>query len=246
MTTLAFFTVVRRKWNWPLALALPLCGAFLVVDGSFLYANLHKIADGGWLPLVIGTGLIVMMHTWRRGRDVIAKKIYGRGLEDLSLSDVVADPKIHRVSGTAVFMASTPQGTPLALLHHLKANRSLQERVVILTIITEEVPAVSEENRMTFGELGSGVWRVIGRYGYMESPDVDDIMHRLKSAGVDTTPASTTFYFNREMILTDGDSNLWKWQKDFYGFLSRNARPARDYYRISPSQIIEIGMPVQI
>jgi KUP system potassium uptake protein len=99
---------------------------------------------------------------------------------------------------------------------------------------------------MTFGELGSGVWRVIGRYGYMESPDVDDIMRRLNSAGVDTTPASTTFYFNREMILTDGDSNLWKWQKEFYGFLSRNARPARDYYRISPSQIIEIGMPVQL
>jgi KUP system potassium uptake protein len=246
MTTFAFFTVVRRNWNWPLALALPLCAAFLVVDGSFLYANLHKIADGGWLPLVIGTGLIVMMHTWRRGRDVIAKKIYSRGLEELSLSDVVADPKIHRVSGTAVFMASTSQGTPLALLHHLKANRSLQERVVILTIITEEVPSVTEENRMTFGELGSGVWRVIGRYGYMESPDVDDIMRRLNSAGVDTTPASTTFYFNREMILTDGDSNLWKWQKEFYGLLSRNARPARDYYRISPSQIIEIGMPVQI
>lgn len=245
MTTIAFFTVTRR-WKWPLIASIPLCGAFMFVDCSFLYSNFHKVADGGWLPLVLGTGIFIVMHTWKRGREVIASLIYGRGLEDVSIADVVADPHIHRVPGTAVFMASTARGTPLALLHHLKATRSLQKTVVILTIITEEVPAVSEENRMTFGELGAGVWRVVGHYGYMESPDVDDMMRRLGSAGVDTALMSTTYFFNREMILTDGDSKLWKWQKEFYGFLSRNARPARDYYRISPSQIIEIGMPVQI
>ncbi|HEY5551482.1 MAG TPA: KUP/HAK/KT family potassium transporter [Opitutaceae bacterium] len=246
MTTLAFYTVTRRHWGWPLVLALPLCGLFLFVDGAFLYANAHKIADGGWLPLVIGIGILLVMHTWKRGREVIAGKIYGRGLEDVSIADVITDPNIHRVPGTAVFMASTARGTPLALLHHLKATRSLQKTVIILSIVTEEVPAVAEENRITFGELGGGAWRVVGRYGYMESPDVEDLMRRLASAGVDTADMTTTFFFNREMILTDGDTPLWQWQKEFYGFLSRNARPARDYYRISPSQIIEIGMPVQL
>ena len=246
MTTLAFFTVTRRKWNWPLPVSLLVCGAFLFVDGAFLYASAHKFGDGGWLPFVVGLGILLVMHTWKRGREVIAAKIYGRGLEDVSLADVVVDPRIHRVPGTAVFMASTARGTPLALLHHLKATRSLQKTVVILTIITEEVPAVTEENRMTIGELGGGVWRVVGHYGYMESPDVEAIIRRLASAGVEAADMSTTFFFNREMILATGDSSLWKWQKDFYSFLSRNARPASDYYRISPSQIIEIGMPVEI
>jgi len=245
MTTIAFFTVTRR-WKWPLIASVPLCGAFMFVDCSFLYSNLHKVADGGWLPLVLGTGIFIVMHTWKRGREIIAAKIYGRGLEDVSLTDVVTDPKIHRVPGTAVFMASTPRGTPLALLHHLKVNRSLQKTVVILTIITEEVPAVTDENRITIGELGGGAWRVVGHYGYMESPDVEAIIRSLASAGVETEDISTTFFFNREMILTSGDSPLWKWQKDFYSFISRNARPASDYYRISPSQIIEIGMPVEI
>lgn len=246
MTTLAFFTATRRSWNWPIAASLLLCSVFLVVDGAFLYANFHKFIDGGWLPFATGIVILLVMHTWKRGREVIARSIRGRGLEDITITDVASDPKVHRVPGTAVFMASTARGTPLAMLHHLKANRSLQKTVVILTIVTEEVPEVTDENRLTIGELGAGLWRVVGRYGYMESPDVEDIMKRLASAGVDAADISTTFYFNREMILSSGVSPLWKWQKDFYAFLSRNARPASDYYRISPSQIIEIGMPVEI
>ena len=143
-------------------------------------------------------------------------------------------------------MVATPKGTPLALLHHLKANKCLQQTVVLLTILTEEVPQVDDEERMSLEHLGEGVWRAIGRYGYMESPDVAKLCERIQHQGVPLHPHATTFYFNREMIVTGGNARMFEWQKTLYAFLSRNARPVKDYYRILPTQIIEIGLPVQL
>jgi KUP system potassium uptake protein len=123
MTTLAFFAVTRRRWKWSRLRAAAVCLPFLVIDLSLVYANLHKIPHGGWLPLATGFAILLVMHTWKRGREVISERVYGHGLEDVEVADLLADPKIHRVDGTAVFMASSPRGAPLALLHHLKANR---------------------------------------------------------------------------------------------------------------------------
>jgi KUP system potassium uptake protein len=132
------------------------------------------------------------------------------------------------------------------LLHHLKANKTLQKTVVLLTITTEEVPTHPDENRLTLEEHGEGVWRAIGRYGYMESPDVADLCSRIVARGVPLKDNATTFYFNREMILTGGDAPMFAWQKAYYAFLSRNAQPVKDYYQVMPTQIIEIGMPMQL
>ena len=143
-------------------------------------------------------------------------------------------------------MVGSPSGTPVALLHHVKANRCLHKVVVLLSILTEEVPTVNPAERLALSDLGEGLWRAVGRYGYMESPDVGALLEEIHQKGVPINPASAIYFFNREMIITEGDAPMWEWEKRFYGFLSRNARSAKDYYQITPSQIIEIGLPVQL
>ena len=246
VTTYAFFRVTRLNWKWPLFGALALCVSFMAFDLVFFSSNLHKIVDGGWLPLAMAVAVLAVMHTWKSGRNEIQEKVYGGAITELELSHVAKSKNIVRVPGSAVFMVATPKGTPLALLHHLKANKCLQQTVVLLTIGTVEVPSVDEEERMTLECMGEGVWRAVGRYGYMESPSVNKLVERIRAQGVPITPQGTTYYFNREMIITGGNARMFEWQKSLYAFLSRNARPVKDYYQILPTQIIEIGLPVQL
>jgi KUP system potassium uptake protein len=246
VTTYAFYHVTRRHWKWPLWKALSLCGAFMAVDLLLFGANLHKFMDGGWLPAVVALGILAVMHAWKSGRNEIQEKVYGGAITELELTDIARSKSIVRVPGSAVFMVATPSGTPLALLHHLKANKCLQETVVLLTISTWEVPQVEDSERLSVEELGEGIWRAIGRYGYMESPDVNNLVTRVAERGVPIKPMSTTYFFNREMIITGGNARMFNWQKQLYAFLSRNATPVKDYYQIMPTQIIEIGLPVQL
>ena len=223
-----------------------LCGAFLVFDLVFFGSNLHKFMEGGWLPIAMGLAILAIMHTWKSGRNEIQEKVYGGAINELELSQVAKSKNIVRVPGSAVFMVATSKGTPLALLHHLKANKCLQQTVVLLTITTEEVPNVNDEERMSLECMGEGIWRAIGRYGYMESPSVNKLVERIRGQGVPVSAQGTTYYFNREMIITGGNAKMFEWQKSLYAFLSRNARPIKDYYQILPTQVIEIGLPVQL
>ncbi len=245
-TTLTLFFAARRRWQWSLPAALGVCVLFGIVDLTFLLANIPKIAHGGWLPLAIAAVLFAIMHTWKSGRSEIQERVYGSAVTELELSSIARSKNIVRVPGSAVFMVGTPKGTPLALLHHLKANKCLQQTVVLLTITTQDVPEVDEDERMTLDSMGEGVWRAIGRYGYMESPNVSRLIERIKAQGVPIKPMGTTYYFNREMIITGGNARMLEWQKNLYAFLSRNATPVKDYYQILPTQIIEIGLPVQL
>ena len=246
VTSFALFHVMRSRWNWKWWHAGALCSVFMVFDLVFFGANLHKFADGGWFPIVVALALVAIMHAWKSGRNEIQEKVYGAAIAELELSHIAKSKNIVRVPGSAVFMVATPKGTPLALLHHLKANKCLQKTTVLLTILTDEVPSVLEEDRMTLENMGEGVWRAVGRYGYMESPDVARLLERIRCQGVPLNLASTTFYFNREMIITGGSARMFEWQKKLYAFLSRNASPVKDYYQIMPTQIIEIGLPVQL
>ncbi len=246
VTTFALFFVARRRWHFKWWQALAMCAFFISIDLGFFAANVPKFLDGGWLPISIGAALLAVMHTWKSGRNEIQEKIYGGATTELELSSIAKSKNIVRVSGSAVFMVATPKGTPLALLHHLKANKCLQETVVLLTILTEEVPSIPSDERMAIESMGEGVWRAVGRYGYMEQPDVVWLVDRIRAQGVQLTPLGTTYYFNREMIISGGNARMFEWQKALYALLSRNARPVKDYYRILPTQIIEIGLPIQL
>ena len=246
ITTLAFFIVARRIWNWPLWKAAPICGIFLLIDSAFFLANARKLSDGGWFPLAIGAAVLAIMHTWKIGRTEIFRRVYGNNVTESELTTIARSKHVTRVSGSAVFMVGSPQGTPIALLHHVKSNRCLHQTVVLLSIMTEEVPTVPSAEKLNLREIGEGIWRAVGRYGYMESPDVGQLMTRIKELSVPINPQATTYFFNREMIISGGNAKMWEWQKSLYAFLSRNARPAKDYYQITPSQIIEIGLPLQL
>jgi KUP system potassium uptake protein len=246
ITTVAYYLVVRRNRTWPLLVAAPICGVFLLVDLAFFSSNAHKLADGGWFPLAIGAAVLAVMHTWKTGREEIFRRVYGNNVTEAELTSIARSVHIVRVLGGAVFMVGSPQGTPIALLHHVKSNRCLHKTVVLLSIMTEEVPTVSTAEQLTLREIGEGIWRAVGRYGYMQSPDVGDLMEKIKAAGVPVNPQGATYFFNREMIISGGSAKMWEWQKSLYALLSRNARPAKDYYQITPSQIIEIGLPLQL
>jgi KUP system potassium uptake protein len=245
VTTIAYFAVLHRARR-PLWQIVPLCGFFLVIDATLFAANLGKIESGGWLPLAIGACVLVIMHTWRTGKGEVMRRVYANEITENELRTMARSSNVARVRGSAVFMAGNPRGTPLVLVHHLKANRSLHENVAILSVITEPMPFVPESERLTVAEIGEGCWRIVGRYGYMESPDASMLLEAARTHGLPIKPTAATYYFNHEMVVSGGTSPMPNWQKHLYGILSRNARPARDYFLIPPSQIVELGLPIQL
>ncbi|HEY1765686.1 MAG TPA: KUP/HAK/KT family potassium transporter [Opitutaceae bacterium] len=246
ITTGAYYLVARRNWKWPFWKAGTICGIFLVIDLGFFTANARKLTDGGWFPLAVAAAILAVMHTWKTGRNVVFERVYGGNVTEEELTTIARSKYVTRVPGAAVFMVGSPRGTPLSLLHHVKSNRCLHKTVVLLSIVTEDKPSVPETDRLRLREIGEGIWRATGHYGYMESPDVSHLIGLVKEAGLMINPMSATYFFSREMVMSGGNTGMWEWEKSFYSFLIRNARPAKDYYNITPSQIIEIGLPVQL
>ena len=246
ITTVAYYFVARASWTRARWLAGPVCVLFLIMDLAFFGANADKITKGGWFPLAIGAAVLAVMHTWKLGRNEVYARVDQQNLTEAELLKIACSPRVTRVSGTAVFMAGSPTGTPVALLHQVKANRCLHRTVLLLSVVTEEMPLVPEMRRLELREVGEGIWRAVGTYGYMESPNVSALMARINAAGVPVSLAGAIYFFNREMILTGGGAKMWEWEKRLYAVLIRNARPAKDYYHIPPSQIIELGLPLQL
>ena len=246
ITTMAYYIVARRNWHWSIWKIGPLCAVFMAIDLAFFLSNSQKLADGGWFPLTIGAAVLAVMHTWKTGRNSIFSLVYDNSVTESELTKIALSKYIVRVPGAAIFMVGSPKGTPVVLLHHVKANRCLQQNVILMSIVNEDIPVVPEGGRLQLIEIGAGIWRANGHYGYMQSPDVSDLVERIRTAGLKLNVHGVTYFFNREMILHGGNSGMWEWEKSLYSFLSRNARPAKDYYQIPPSQIIEIGLPLQL
>jgi KUP system potassium uptake protein len=246
ITSILFFFVLTRTWHWPLWKAAPLVLLFLLFDLCYFSANLFKIVDGGWFTLTVAAVIMTALTTWRDGRAALARKLQATRLPLKLFLDDVGSHKPIRVPGTAVFMSISPVGVPSSLLHHYKHNHVLHERVLILSILSVDVPTVSPENRLEIEELGHGFYRLIARYGFMEGPDVPDIMRVASSSGLELVYQSTTFFLSRETLLTSGDTRMMQWRKKLFTFMSRNAVAPTTYFGIPLDRVVELGIQIEI
>jgi KUP system potassium uptake protein len=245
VTSLLFSVVARKHWGWPMWKVILLTGFFLTFDLSFLSANVLKVAHGGWVPLAIALGMVVVMTTWKRGREILGDIIKSRTLPLKQLLADIDRQSPHRVRGSAVFMTSDPQGTPLVLLHHFKHNQVLHEQVVLLSVLSTKIPKVDDAQRVTVEALPHGFFRVHASYGFMETPNVPHILSRCQDIGLRTKPDQTTYYLGRERLLPYGRSPLARWRKYIFSFMSRNARSATEYYGIPTNRVVELGAQIE-
>jgi KUP system potassium uptake protein len=251
ITTLLFHRVAREQWAWSRLRAWPLTLLFLAADLAFLGANVVKIEEGGWVPLAAGALVFTAMSTWKQGRDALAEQMRAAGLPlDLFLSDIVGHD-VPRVPGTAVFMTGNVGSVPHVLLHHLKHNKMLHARVVLVSIASEEIPVVREADRATVRDLGRGFHQVVARYGFMETPDVPAMLASLARRGAHAaalrfTPMDTTYYLGRETLLPTGPAPIATWRKRLFIGLARNASTASAFFGLPPNRVVEMGSQIQL
>jgi KUP system potassium uptake protein len=246
ITTVLFYVVARRLWKWSVWIAAPVCGVFFFVELAFFGANILKIVHGGWFPLVVGAVIFTLMSTWKRGRHLLSEKLRAGSLPlNLFLEDVQRNPPI-RVRGTAVFLFSNSEGTPMALLHNLKHNMILHERVVILTIVTDDIPHVDPAQRVAFEDLGNGFHRVVGHYGFMEDPDVLQLLGDCERFGLKYQQERTTFFLSRETLIATPEPGMALWREKLFAFMARNAQRPTAFFRLPANRVVELGMQVEI
>ena len=246
ITTLMFYVMSREVWGWSFARAAAVAGLFLCVDLPFFAANALKIRYGGWVPLAIAALVFMLMTTWKDGRHVLAKRMQEKTVAlKMLLADLAAEPPL-RVPGTAVFMYGNTDGTPPALVHNLAHNKVLHERVVFLTMVTEDVPHVSATERVRVKPLGKGFYSVIARYGFMDDPDIEDVLTACGVKKLDIPIAGTTFFLGRETLVASDRPGMAQWREQLFAFMSRNALRATAFFKIPPDQVFEVGAQVEL
>jgi len=251
ITTVLYYEVMRVRWNWPIWKAGGIAALFLLVDLAFFGANLIKVAHGGWFPIVVAILIFTVMATWKEGRGALARILRENSLPmDLFLQDI-ARRKPPRVPGIAVFLTSAAGGAPPVLLHHLKHNQVLHERVVLLSIVTKDIPVVPEKDRIKCVELGEGFYQVLAHYGFMETPDVPAITRALakpppRGLGITVNLMQTTFYLGRETLIATGRSRMARWRKKLFIVMTRNAQPATAFFGLPPNRVVELGAQIQL
>jgi KUP system potassium uptake protein len=246
ITSILYFLVRRNLWHKPLATSLAMLIGFLVIDLTFFSATLAKIHHGGWLPLSFGALVFIVMTTWWRGRLELSRLMDQGNLPDELFLDDPDVQALHRVRGTAVFMTSNPAGIPNVVMHHVKHNQVLHKQVVLLSIHTDNVPWVTASKSLQVRDLGHGFFRVLARVGFMQTPDVPRFIQRCASAGLETVPATTTYYLGRQSLLTSGRSRMARWRKLLFSFLARNSRPPTAFFNLPPNRVVELGLQIEI
>jgi KUP system potassium uptake protein len=246
ITTLLFYVVAHEQWGWRPWVAGPAAAGFLVVDLSFFGANIIKVEHGGWFPLLVAVFVYTIMATWKRGRSILARRLIEDSLPmELFLEDLKRRPPL-RVPGTAVFMTGSPEGVPPALLHNLKHNQILHERVALVTVVTEEIPHVPPKQRLTVTELGCGIYRLVGHYGFMETPNIPKLLAAAAQAkGLQFEIMKTTFFLGRETLVPSGRPEMALWREHLFAFMSRNAQRATTYFDIPVNRVVEIGTQIE-
>ena len=253
ITNILFYLAARHLYGWSKLEAGAFLAFFMVIDLTFFAANLLKVPHGGWVPLAIAALVFTLMTTWKRGRAIL-RAILQRGTVpiDMFLADVERRQPV-RVKGTAVFMTSDPEGAPVVLLHHLKHNKVLHDQVVLLSVVTADVPEVPTEERVEIEALGQGFFRVQAAYGFMETPNVPAVLHSCGRHGINTKKTDVSYYLGRERLIptlprrssNPEIGNMARWRKKLFVLMSQNARSATEFFGIPPNRVIELGTQIE-
>jgi KUP system potassium uptake protein len=244
-SAMAFF-VIWQYWRWPLVRALALIAPFMIVEQGFFVANMLKVLEGGWFPLLIGGSVALIMVTWIRGSRLLVKSTRKNEAElDWLIRKLEAKPP-HRVSGTAVFLTADPNFAPTSLLHNLKHNRVLHERNIILTLKTEEVPRVPRYERVSVENVSDSFVRVIARYGFMETPSIPKIFDVCRRKGLNVDMSATSFFLSRRSLRPTTKSEMPGWQDRLFIKLARSAEDATTYFQIPTDRVVEVGTQVAV
>jgi KUP system potassium uptake protein len=246
ITTFLFYFTARHLWQWSVLKALPLCFAFGLIELSFLSANLLKFFDGGWFPLVVGAGIFIVMTTWATGRRLVRARMEASSLSQEMLVDSLRRRPPVSVPGTAIFMTSTQGRTPVALLHSLKHYSAIHQRVIFMTLIVEDGPWVSPSQRVQVESLGEGFWRVTGRFGFMQKPNVPRLLRQCASSGLEVEAEKATFFLGREIIVPSAKPGMARWREHLFAFASSLAQQPATYFQIPIGRVIELGQQVEI
>lgn len=246
ITSILFGVVAHERFGWSPLRTVLLVGTFLIIDLGFFVSNLAKVAHGGWIPLALAAVLYVMMTTWKEGRTTLGQTMHAASLPlELFLADL-SQSAILRVPGTAVFMTGNPDGVPMVLLHQLKHTKVLHERVVLLSVLTERMPEVSGDRRIEVTDLGQGFFRLVARFGFMEVPDIREILRRATSAGLACSEHDVSYFLGRETVLASGRSGMWRPRVALYSFLARNAVTATAYFGLPANRVVELGAQLDL
>ena len=247
VTTILTFFVVRFDWGYPLWLCVLATAFFLVIDVSFFAAALHKVLDGGWFPLALGALLFAVMTTWRRGRELLAHNLQSGSPPLREFLQLLLRSPPQRIEGTAVFLTSTPDATPNALLHSLKHYKVLHEQNVFLTVEFREVPWVDSENRVDCERLEGDSWRVAVRYGFLEEPDVPHALELCGPKGLQLEPMAVSYFLSREKVVPGaGGEGMAIWRDRLFAAMARNAGSVTDYFNIPTNRVVELGTRIEI
>ena len=241
ITSILFYVIARHRWQWSAWRAGALAGIFLTIDLAFFGANIVKTARGGWVPIAIAAAIFLIMTTWNRGRELLQAILAQAALPLDRLIAEVRRTKPPRVPGTGLFLAPTVDAAPLVLQHHLTYNKALPQEIVLLSITTEEVPEVPRAERVTSETLAEGFYRVHARYGFMEKPDVQDIIAICRERGMKLDVDDTTYYLGRTELLPTGPVPMMRWRKRLFAFMARNASSTTDFFNIPPNRVVELG-----
>ena len=244
VTSVLFFAAMRRQWG-ALLTGLLVVG-FLTIDVGFLAANLVKLAHGGWFPVLMGAVFVAVATSWHAGAEAVRRHHVALNVPLAEFLATLSKEGIARVPGTSVFLARDDKGAPPTLVHYVKHSHALHERVILLTMKTERVPRVADAERVVLEDLGGGFIRVEARYGFMESPTVGRVLEACQQQGLPVVPAEATVFVGHSSVQPTGKAKMALWRKRLFALMNRNARPAALYYGLSPEQVVEIGVRLDI
>lgn len=245
ITTMLLAIVAHERWRWPAIGIFAFAAPFLVIDLSFFSANIIKILEGGWFPLLVGIITFTLMSTWRRGRLILGERISETAISEEDFLRDLAMKRVPRVPGTAIFLTRMAKGIPTALLHNLKHNKVVHEKVVLLTVDVEETPTLSEEERYEWRDLGYGVYRLEVHFGFMEDPDLPALLARIKGP-VAFPPMATSYFLGRETLVPTKRPGMAIWREYLFAWMNRNSASASIFFSLPTNQVIELGAQVEM